>query len=178
VTPESDPSSSQPPPADRTFTQAELDRIVADRLNRQKSQFADYEALKTKATKYDELEAQNKSELQKEREAREAAEKQRDEALTTAQRRVVRSEVVARAAGKLADPSDAPALLDLDEFKLDDKGEVDSKAIDAALDDLLKRKPHLAADTKRRTGSWDGGARPGGTTKPSMNDLIRSAARR
>lgn len=46
---------------ERTFTQSEVDRIVTKRL----SDFADYDELKAKAEKFDEVEEANKSELQK-----------------------------------------------------------------------------------------------------------------
>lgn len=48
-------------PSEKTFTQADVDRIVANRLSR----YSDYEELKAKAGKYDEAEEANKSELQK-----------------------------------------------------------------------------------------------------------------
>ena len=49
----------------RTFTQDEDNAIVGKRLAEEKSKFADYDALKEKAAKYDEAEEANKSELQK-----------------------------------------------------------------------------------------------------------------
>lgn len=45
----------------KTFTQADVDRIVTKRL----SDFADYDELKAKAEKFDEAEEASKSELQK-----------------------------------------------------------------------------------------------------------------
>ena len=46
---------------DKTFTQADVDRIVTNRL----AKYSDYETLKAKAEKFDEAEEANKSELQK-----------------------------------------------------------------------------------------------------------------
>lgn len=70
----------------RTFTQAELDAIIGDRVARERSKFADYEELKSKASQFDEIADANKTELQKATErvaeleaqiaAREAADKQ------------------------------------------------------------------------------------------------------
>lgn len=54
-----------PPAGERTFTQAQLDAIVADRLNREKAKFADYETLKDKAAKFDAAEEAGKTEIQK-----------------------------------------------------------------------------------------------------------------
>ena len=51
--------------ADKTFTQAELDAIIGDRLARERAKYADYEILKGKAAKFDEAEEAGKSELQK-----------------------------------------------------------------------------------------------------------------
>ena len=34
---------------ERTFTQAEMNAIIADRLNRERTKYADYDALKAKA---------------------------------------------------------------------------------------------------------------------------------
>ena len=49
----------------KTFTQAELDKIVQDRVSRERSKYEGYEDMKSKAEKYDEMVEANKSELQK-----------------------------------------------------------------------------------------------------------------
>lgn len=75
--------------------------------------------------------------------------------------------VETKAAKLFADPEDARALLAsrVDEFV--DDGKVDTEAIEDALADLLKKKPHLAAATaKRFQGGADGGARKG--SKPDQ----------
>lgn len=83
--------------------------------------------------------------------------------------------VETKAAKLFADPEDARALLasKVDDF-IDD-GKVDVEAIEEALEELLKRKPHLAAKAdKRFAGSADGGARKG--SKPEQltrQDLTR-----
>lgn len=55
--------------AEKTFTQAELDAIVADRLSRERAKYADFDILKDKAAKFDAAEEANKTELQKATEA-------------------------------------------------------------------------------------------------------------
>ena len=57
---------------EKTFTQAEMDAIIGDRLKRERAKYADYEELKGKAAKYDEAEEASKSELQKAVEERDA----------------------------------------------------------------------------------------------------------
>ncbi|WP_058725244.1 DUF4355 domain-containing protein [Curtobacterium luteum] len=49
------------PPA----SQDELNRIIADRIARERAKFSDYDDIKSKASKFDELEAANRSELEK-----------------------------------------------------------------------------------------------------------------
>lgn len=49
----------------KTFTQAEMDAIIGDRLARERQKYADYESLKEKAEKFDKAEEANKTELQK-----------------------------------------------------------------------------------------------------------------
>lgn len=57
---------------ENTFTQEQVDAIIADRLARVKGKYSDYEELKAQAAKYAELEEASKSELQR---AIESAEK-------------------------------------------------------------------------------------------------------
>lgn len=50
---------------EKTFTQAEVNAIVGDRLKRDREKYADYDSLKEKADKFDKMEEANKTELQK-----------------------------------------------------------------------------------------------------------------
>ena len=64
----------------RTFTQADVDRIVQERLARAKSTPpADYDDLKAKAAKYDELAEANKSDLERANDAASRAKADADE---------------------------------------------------------------------------------------------------
>jgi hypothetical protein len=97
----------------------------------------------------------------------------RDEARAEVLNERALDKVEAKAAKLFADPEDARALLAgrVDEF-IDD-GKVDVEAIEDALAELLKKKPHLAAATaKRFQGGADGGARKGsGVTQLTEQDL-------
>jgi hypothetical protein len=91
-------------------------------------------------------------------------------AMAKANERIVKAEVKAAAAGKLADPADALVYLDPSQFDVDDDGNVDADEVADAIEDLLKRKPYLAAQggiTKRFQGTADSGARKG-TGKPAQ----------
>ena len=49
----------------KTFTQAELNAIISDRINREREKFAGYDEYKAKAEKYDAAEEAAKTDLQK-----------------------------------------------------------------------------------------------------------------
>lgn len=63
------PEKQWTPPA----SQADLDRIIADRLARERQKYADYSELKEKATQFDAAQEAAKSEAQKQAEALQAA---------------------------------------------------------------------------------------------------------
>ena len=47
--------------AEKTFTQSQLNAIVADRLSREREKYAGYDELKEKAAQFDEMQEANKS---------------------------------------------------------------------------------------------------------------------
>ena len=49
----------------KTFTQSEMEAIIETRIGKERAKYGDYEDLKAKAAKYDEMEAASKTELQK-----------------------------------------------------------------------------------------------------------------
>lgn len=86
-----DPADPPPPPPAFTppATQAELDRIITERLGREKAKFADYDQVKEKAARLDTLEEQNKTELQKAQDALAAAQKAAADATAVANKATV-----------------------------------------------------------------------------------------
>lgn len=125
------------------------DKVKAERQKRRDVE-AELEKLRTEASKKPEDEQPSADEIR--REAEKAATQK-------ANARIVRSEIRAAAAGKLADPKDALTFLDVDQFDVDENGEIDSDEVADAIDDLLKSKPYLAAQGgKRFQGTGDGGA--------------------
>ena len=64
---------------EKTFTQAEVDALIAGRLARESKKYADYEDLKAKAEKYDLEQNKGKTELQKATEKAEALQRQLDQ---------------------------------------------------------------------------------------------------
>ena len=78
---------------ERTFSQAELNAIVQKRLGEQASKYENYEELKAKAQKFDEIEEQNKSELQKANDKASALEKELESMKKANAVREIRDEV-------------------------------------------------------------------------------------
>jgi hypothetical protein len=129
-----------------------LDRMKVERneLRRERNALRDQLAA---ATKKDDkgTDTTDPAELRKQAQAEARAEVLNERAL---------DKVETKAAKLFADPEDARALLAsrVDDFV--DDGKVDVEAIEKALADLLKKKPHLAAAKPARfQGGADGGAR-------------------
>lgn len=125
------------------------------------------------------LEAKDKpaDEQELDRVRREAA----TEATARANARILRSEIKAAAAGKFADPADAIAFLNLDDFDVDENGDVDAEAIEDAISDLLTRKPHLSAGKKKFgdvNQSPKAPAQPAQLTLAEYNSLSRDERRK
>lgn len=105
-------------PASTTFSQADVDRIVAERLTRERGKFADYDQLKTKASEFDKLADAQKTEAQKAAEALTAAEAKAQ----AAERRALLLEVAAEKgitaaqAKRLVGSTREELLADADEF--------------------------------------------------------------
>ncbi|MFF7689722.1 hypothetical protein ACFZB6_26695 [Streptomyces syringium] len=78
---------------------------------------------------------------------------------------LVRAELRAAAAGKLRDPADALALLDVAALA-GEGGDIDTAAVAAAVEQLVKDKPYLAAETTGPAAWGDVGAGPRETAEP------------
>lgn len=74
-------------------SQDELNRVIGERIARERSKYSDYDELKAKATKLDEVEEKNKTELQRATERASAAEKRAAEFEAREQRAAWATEV-------------------------------------------------------------------------------------
>ena len=133
------PAPPAPEPVDQPLGEAGQRALARERE-------AAAEARREAATMKAELEALRASQMSDHEKALAAA-KAEGVAEVSAKfaQRVLLSEVRAAAASKLADPTDAVRLLDLDKFKVADDGTVDVAAITSAIDELVTSKPYLAA---------------------------------
>jgi hypothetical protein len=133
-----------------------------------------------KATKLLQAEIENLKQqtmTESERAIAEARKEAREEALEHINKKIVLTEVKAAASGKLSDPTDALKFIDVTQFEVDEEGNINAKAINKAIEELIKSKPYLAAH--RGSGDIDGGARGKPTSQQNdMNTLIRKATGR
>lgn len=154
--------SEQQEPASETqepksYTQEDVDRIVANRLKRERDKTGDVEDLRKKAAKLDELEAANRSEVEKLTSQLTEATQRAESAEAKAKSTLTRSAITAAAVkANFIDPTDAHRFIDADEIEFD--GE-EPKNIDALLKALAKAKPHLVTAATGGNGSGDGGPR-------------------
>lgn len=158
--------STYTPPA----TQADLDRIIQDRLSRHDKKYADYDDLKNKAAEYDKYKEDSKSEQQKAIDAAKAEGANEVTGKFTA--RIVNADIRATAAALgFADPKDAIALFgDISKVEITDDGP-DAKAITTRLEEIAKDKPYLLKDAapkpprtrpKPAAGESDSDSKPSG----------------
>lgn len=131
------------PPA----SQADLDRIIQDRVRRATSKYGDYDELKAKAEQHDALELELSSDKDK------AVASARAEERTAGAVKAVRAEFKAAAKGVLTDAQRDALLEDLDLSKyLTGKGDVDEDRIEkkvaafAPADDGNGRQTHQSRD--------------------------------
>lgn len=147
------------PESTKTFTQEELDEIIAKRLERERKKYADYEELKAKLAEYEKQEEERKraemseiqrlqADLQAKIEAEQALQKQLSQLQETIKQEKIRNAFIVKAqlAG-IAYVDDAYRLADFSGVEVDEDGNV--KGIDAVVEQLVKNKPFLLSDEKK-----------------------------
>jgi hypothetical protein len=121
----------------KTFTQADVERIIAGRL----SKYADYDDVKKQLT-----DIQKANETETEKAINAAKEEARKAALSEATPRLVRAEFKAASVGRMTTEQLGELLEDLDLSKyVTDKGEVDVERITKKIDALAPEKEERKA---------------------------------
>lgn len=152
--PETKGTGTTPPAA--TFTQDDVNRMVADRLSRERSKFSDYDDLKAKAAQLDQLQEANASDLEK---ATKAARAEGAKEVTDRFLGIIRSqEVRAQAAAlRFRNPQLAVAALrergTLDTIKVNDDGTVDTAAVERELKALAEAESYLIVTEEKKPAS-------------------------
>ena len=131
------------PEIPKTFSQEDVNRIMATARKEEAAKFPDYAKFKADADKLENIRHEQLSENDKLKEATEAAEKTATDATAKLGEAQVANEIGIKAMQKgFIDPGDALALIDRTGISLEETG---IKGVDDALDSLLASKPHLKA---------------------------------
>lgn len=173
-------------PEAKTFSQEDVNKIVEERLARERGKFADYDDLKAKAAQFDEA---NATEVEravaaavKDAEAALKAQHDADRAAWVAER--VADKIEVAATGKFADIEDARLRLapKAGEFVKED-GSIDVEAIGKAVDEVLDKHPHLKAEAPKATPSASragigvtGNTKPDAQVSPGLGRLAHAYA--
>lgn len=147
----------------KTFTQEELDKIVAERIARERKKlekYADYDDLKTKASEYEkQLEEKRLAELSEKERLEEVAKKYEEEKnglqaeleaiRKQAESERIRTEFIKVATSQnIAYLDDALALADLSAVTIDESGKV--VGMDEVVKTLVDNKPFLVAKKQQK----------------------------
>ena len=169
ATPPAAPASTDPP---KTFTQEQLDQVIAERLARVKgTPPADYEQLKAAAAELEKLKTDQMSDTEKLTQAAALAEERARAAEERATNALVRAAVVSAAtrAGAV-DPDAVLALLDRSKVAVGDDGTV--TGVDEAVKALLDSKQYLVGKPPTPLpGGADAGPRGAGPSAITRESL-------
>lgn len=145
----------------KTFTQEELDRIVADRVARERKKldkFSDYDDLKAKLSEYERQQEERKraemseieryqADLEAERTAKQTLEQRISEMEASIQREKINAEFIKVATShNIAYIDDAKLLADLSDVKIDENGNI--VGVEEAVKALVENKPFLLGAKK------------------------------
>ncbi|MDQ0270732.1 phage scaffolding protein [Cytobacillus purgationiresistens] len=163
--------------SEKTFTQAELDKILADRVAREKKKQLETADKLKKLEEYEQAEEERKkaamSEAERLKAEKEEASKKAEEAAEQAKKaqesanqRIVNTEIKSIARSLNAnDLNDVLTLLDKSSIEIDDEGNV--KGVDEAVNTLKEAKPWMF---KQSLGADAvGGSNP--AKNPSVNEI-------
>lgn len=162
----------------KMLTQEEVDRILSERIARERKKYADYEELKAKALEYEKkLEEQRLAELSEKERAEEIAKKYEEERNQYAKQleelqNAIREEKIrnafitkAQSAG-IAYIDDAYKLADLSKVEVSDDGSING--IDDVVKALVESKPFLVGQQKPKpVGEPSNGG-------PNSNDEVKT----
>lgn len=166
-TPAPAPTPTPAPAADRSFTQDEVNAFLARQKRELLHGADDVVELRRKAKEFDDLQAQNQTELERANARVKELEEQHETTLRESKEIRLRSAILAEAAKperRIVDPDAVVALIDRSALEIGDDGT--PKNITSVMDALLEQRSYLVAAP--------GGTRPGadqGARKRSENQL-------
>jgi hypothetical protein len=158
---------------ERTFTQADVDRMITERISRTKATPpADYAELKAKSKRLAEIEDKGRTDLERAQAAVAAAEARERESNARHGARLVRAQFDVLAARRNPDAKTSDILEYVDLSRLiDENGEPDLKALQAAVN-------RLVPEPLGGPPAVEGGVRKSPPAGQNMDQLLRQAAGR
>ncbi len=159
--PNTTPENATQTPNNTTFSQADVDRIVQERLTRERSKFADYDTLKERAGQWDRFVEEAKPEQEK---ALDNARKEAESAAYAKARsefggKLVQAHLTAAAAGRLPEGAVTALVAGVDTSRfLTDAGDVDTAKVTQFIDGIA---PATNGGTPSRPGGFGQGPRDG-----------------
>jgi hypothetical protein len=174
----------------KTFTQDELDKIVADRIARERKKiekFADYDDLKTKASEYEKaLEEKRLAELSAQERAEEIAKKfeaerneyakQLEDLKSQAQREKIVNAFIKAAPGVNIPNDRIDAALKLADLAAVTVGESGVEGLEAVMGTLVEQYSFLAETRKPQKAIGEATNSPKDTADKTSEQLLREAA--
>lgn len=167
----------QPAESASTFTQEQVDRMVQDRLARERKKYEGFDELRQKAEQFDQLQEQRKTEVQKAQERAQKAEEAAQARVEAANERLIQAAVLSAATNHRAiKPEHLYRLIDREAVTVGDDGQV--TGAEDAVKAFLDANPEYVGST-RPNGFADQGARNAMPPRAtSMDELIRGRAGR
>jgi predicted ATP-dependent protease len=177
--PNQQPAPVDPPASEQKFTQEQVNAILAEEKRKTLAKFEGFDGIKAKAARFEEIEAQNATDLEKA--TKKAADEARAEMSTTTNKQLVRAEVKAAAAGLgFHNPAIAATQL-ADKFatvKVSDTGDVDEAAVKALVEQLAKDEPYLVKTDSGRPQPLLGQGHHKTSPSPGQDQAAEQARKR
>jgi len=175
-----------PESPEKTFTQTQLDELIAKRIERERKKFADYDDLKSKLSEYEsKAEEQRQSELTDLQKAQEQAQQfetqlseltvQLETERNTSRQQAIKNEFIKVASSaNIIDIGAAMALSDLSAVEIGEDGKVNG--VDVVIKTLVENKPYLVAKKQPQAIGTATNGGSGGQSEKTAEQLLADAA--
>lgn len=171
-TPEQPTTPATTPAPEKTFTQTELNQLIADRLKRERDKHADYDQLKAAADELAKIKESQLSETEKLTRRLADLEAAKAQAETRARETLIESAIVSAAARlNFNDPSDAYQLVNKAAIEFDENGK--PKNADELVKVLAESRKYLIKSNNPALSAFN----PSGTGGPQAETDAQRRAR-
>lgn len=172
--------------AEKTFTQAQINEMITDRIKRERKKFADYDDLKAKLAEFEsQAEEKRQSELTDLEKAQEQAKQfeaqlaeltaQLETERNNARQQAIKNEFIKVASSaNIIDIDAAIALSDLSVVEIGEDGKVNG--VDDIIKSLVENKPYLVAKKQTQPIGTATNGGTGGHSEKTADQLLAEAA--